>query len=206
MNNKKDIFLSLLCGFIAGLFLIIIIKNPIVDEFKDLLKTIGVLIWFLPFVLSILFLFGILVAKNIFKSIKFLFQFAKFAESGILNTLIDIGILNALMWSTGIVSGTLIIPLNAISFSCAVVNSYFWNKFWTFEKKDKAKGKEFLQFFIVTMVGLGINTAIVYLGTTFILPIADLSGGAWANIIKIAATLISMIWNFSAYKFIVFKK
>jgi putative flippase GtrA len=160
----------------------------------------------LPLALSFLFTLGILIAKVIFKSIKFLFQLAKFAETGVLNTLIDMGIYNGLIWLTGITSGAFMIPLNIFSFSCATGNSYFWNKHWTFEKNDKAKGKEFIEFFIVTMIGMGINTLIVFLGTTFFSPMMGLSAAAWANLIKIGATMFSMIWNFAGYKFIVFKK
>lgn len=203
--NKKDIFLSFLCGLLAGLFLILIIKNPEVDEFKKLAE-FGNLIWLLPLILSFLFSLGIVGVGIIFKSFKSLFQLSKFIETGVLNTFIDMGILNGLMWFFGVTSGIFIVPFNIFSFSCATGNSYFWNKFWTFERKDKAGVKEFLTFFTITMVGMGINTLIVFLGTTFIAPVFDLSGGAWANLVKIAATFVSMIWNFIGYKFIVFKE
>ena len=203
--RKRDIFLSFLCGFLSGVFLILIVKNPHVEELSAISEIKG-LIWALPFILGVIFLVGIIFIKTIFKSFGFLFQFLKFAETGVLNTLIDMGIYNGLIWITGITSGALIIPLNAFSFSCATGNSFFWNKFWTFEKKDKSKAREFLEFFAVTMVGMGINTTIVFLGTTYFPPIMGLSGGAWANLVKIGATFVSMVWNFVGYKFIVFKK
>ena len=202
--RKKDIFFSLFCGFLSGLLLILIIKNPLVEEFEKLTE-IGLLIWLLPIILSVLFFLAILIVKTIFRSFKFLFQFGKFAETGVLNTLIDMGILNGLIWLTGITSGGLMALFNVFSFSCATVNSYFWNKFWTFEDKEKVKSKQFLQFFLVTMIGMGINTLIVYLGTTFIDPLMGVSPGAWANLVKIGATFISMIWNFIGYKLFIFK-
>ncbi len=202
--RKRDIFLASVCGFFAGFFLILIINNYLIDEFSALVG-FGNLIWLLPFIFSFIFLLGVVIAKIIFRSVEFLFQFVKFAETGVLNTFIDMGIYNALIWVTGITSGALMIPINIFSFSCATGNSYFWNKFWTFKKGDKAKTKEFLEFFAVTMVGMAINTFIVFLGTTF-LPSMGLSDGAWANLVKVGATMISMIWNFVGYKFIVFKK
>lgn len=202
--GKKDIFLSFLCGLLSGLFLLLIVKNPEVDEFQKLAE-FGNLIWLLPLVFAFLFTLGIIGAGIIFRSLKTIFQFSKFAESGVLNTFIDMGILNGLIWFSGITSGILIVPFNIFSFSCATVNSYFWNKFWTFEGKDKAGSKEFLTFFTITMIGMGINTLIVFLGTTFVEPLFGLSAGLWANLVKIAATFISMIWNFIGYKFIVFK-
>ncbi len=202
--GKKDIFLSFFCGLLSGLFLIVIVKNPEVEEFEKLAE-FGNLIWLLPLVFAFLFTLAIVCAGIIFRSFKSIFQFAKFAESGVLNTFIDMGILNALIWFSGITSGGLIALFNVFSFSSATVNSYFWNKFWTFDRKDKVAGKEFLTFFTVTMIGMGINTLIVFLGTTFVEPFFGLSSGLWANLVKILATFISMIWNFAGYKFIIFK-
>lgn len=138
---------------------------------------------------------------------KLIIQFSKFIIIGVLNTGIDFAVLNLLMWQTGIYSGKCIILLNAISFSVAVINSYFWNKFWIFRAKETTQtGKEFAQFISVTLVGMMINTAIVYSVTTLIPPMFGLSVELWANLAKIAATGISLIWNFIGYKLFVFKK
>lgn len=203
--NKKDILASLLCGEIASWFLIFVIKNPYIEEFRGLAK-IGVLLWALPFVLPIIFLLGVIVAEWLSKIFQIFKQIIRFGEVGILNTFIDFGILNLLIGVTGITSGWGLAPFNTISFLFGVTNSYFWNKLWTFDKGGKTGGKEFFQFLIVSAVGWGINTGIVVLGTIYITPLASISAGAWANIMKIVATLVSMAWNFIGYKFIVFRK
>ncbi len=135
-------------------------------------------------------------------------QIYKFVIIGALNTAIDFGVLNLLMWWTGIYSGNWIILLNMISFSVAVTNSYFWNKYWTFKAKEEGENriKEFSQYVAVTLVGLVLNTAAVYLITTFIPPMFGTSKELWANLAKVVATGISLIWNFLGYKFIVFRK
>ena len=141
---------------------------------------------------------------------KLIAQFSKFALIGFSNTAIDFGVLNFLMWWTGFYSGKWIILLNVIAFSVAVINSYFWNKFWTFKarKADEPDeiAKEFSQFIIVTIIGVVINTGIVFGVTTLISPLFGLNAGLWANLAKATATGISLIWNFIGYKFIVFKK
>lgn len=138
---------------------------------------------------------------------KLIIQISKFAIIGVLNTGIDFAVLNLLMWQTGIYSGRYIILLNAISFSVAVINSYFWNKFWIFRAKETTQtGKEFFQFIAITLVGMAINTAIVFSVTTLIPPMFGLSVELWANLAKVVATGISLIWNFTGYKLIVFKK
>ncbi len=133
-------------------------------------------------------------------------QFSKFIVIGFMNTAIDFAILNFLMWWTGIYSGASIILLNIISFSIAVFNSYFWNKYWTFRDLDKIEAKEFSQFILVTLIGLAINSSIVYGITTLISPMFGISPELWANLAKAAATGFSLIWNFIGYKFIVFNR
>lgn len=135
-------------------------------------------------------------------------QISKFVVVGVINTGIDFAILNALMFSTNISSGKWMIIFNSISFTAAVVNSYFMNKYWTFQQQiaENKPEKEFFQFIIVSVVGISINDAIVYGATTFIPPIFGLSEKLWANVAKIFATLASMTWNFIGYKFFVFKK
>ncbi|MBU1292201.1 GtrA family protein [Patescibacteria group bacterium] len=137
---------------------------------------------------------------------KFIKQFSKFVVIGFINTALDFAILNLLMWWTGIYSGSWIILLNIVSFSIAVFNSYFWNKYWTFKDKDKIEAKEFSQFVIVTLIGLAINSSIIFGVTTLISPMFGLSPELWANLAKAAATGFSLIWNFAGYKFFVFKK
>lgn len=134
-------------------------------------------------------------------------QFLKFITVGGLNTLIDIGILNLLMYLSGIYSGSTIIVFNVISVSAAIVNSYFWNKYWTFSAKEKEnQAQEFGSFIVVSLGGALINTLVVYSLTTFVDPAFGLSKEIWANFAKVLAIGLAWLWNFSGYKFFVFKK
>ena len=143
--------------------------------------------------------------KKLGQKIILIQQAAKFISVGFLNTGIDFGILNLLMWVSGIYKGHWIVLINIIAFSAATTNSYFWNKFWTFKARGDA-GVQFAQFIAVSIVGALINTGIVFLITTYMVPWFGIPQGLWANLAKVFATGISLIWNFSGYKFIVFKK
>jgi putative flippase GtrA len=134
-------------------------------------------------------------------------QFLKFGLVGVLNTGVDIGVLNILMYSFGIYQGNAIILFNAISVSLAIVNSYFWNKYWTFDAREKDKQvEEFGSFVIVSVIGGLINTFVIYSLTTFFDPAFGTSEEVWANIGKILAIGLAFLWNFGGYKFFVFKK
>lgn len=134
-------------------------------------------------------------------------QLARFVVVGLINTGIDFLILNLEMYLTKITSGPGMLVQNTISFGLATINSYLLNKYWTFGDKSKKKeGIKFAQFLFVSIIGISINGGIVYLITTFIPPMFGINSQLWANVAKLAATAISLIWNFVGYKFIVFKK
>jgi len=135
-------------------------------------------------------------------------QFIKFVFVGGINTGIDFLVLNVLMNLTDIESGPKLFVLNSISFSVAVINSYFMNKYWTFQDKTKTTQDpiKFSAFFIISLTGLVINSTVLTVITTYIPAPFELSQKFWANIAKLFATGFSMLWNFVGYKLFVFKK
>jgi len=134
-------------------------------------------------------------------------QFSKFILVGGVNTGIDFAVFNTLIYITGITQGRELALINLLSFSIAVVNSYFMNKYWTFQ--DITKNREetkFAQFIAVSLVGAGINSGIVAIFTSVFPPILGLSSQLWANVGKLLATGASLVWNFIGYKLFVFKR
>lgn len=133
-------------------------------------------------------------------------QIGKFASVGVLNTLIDFGVLNALSLAFQVFSGPMVALFNAIGFIVANINSYAWNKYWTFQNASRKGAAEILQFFAVSVVGILLNTGIVYGATTFMSAPGGISASQWENAAKLIATVVSLVWNFFGYKFFVFKQ
>ena len=126
---------------------------------------------------------------------------------GLLNTAIDFAVLNILIKLTGITKGNGLIPLNMISFTVAVTNSYFMNKHWSFADTSSSDGgKKFSMFLVVSIIGAILNTWIVKFVSTNITPVLNLSPQLWVNVAKALATGVSLVWNFTGYKIVVFKK
>ena len=147
------------------------------------------------------------ITSLIGKKVPVVFQAGKFVTVGISNTLIDWGVLNLQILLTGITAGLFYPVFKGVSFLIAIINSFLWNKFWTFKKGETEKtGAEFLQFLIVSGIGLGINVGIASLAVNIIGPQAGISPKIWATVGALVATMFSMVWNFLGYKFIVFKK
>ena len=145
---------------------------------------------------------------------KIIKQFTKFALIGVINTGIDLIILNAETMLTNIKEGSGYAVQKGLSFLVAVTFSYFFNKYWAFQDKSKEnEGKKFSQFLSISVIGMLINVSVATLAITFLkvpvnnlLQLPALTDQMWVNLGALAGTAIGLIWNFFGYKFWVFKK
>ncbi|TAK95786.1 GtrA family protein [Patescibacteria group bacterium] len=200
--NKKDYFLIAFIGFSFGLFSVPILKNiqlPFIT--LNVTTVLGIMVFFVLFAILALW-----IASLIAKKIPLVLQFAKFAAAGAFNSFLDWGVLNILIALTGIATGFGFSGFKGISFIVANISSYFWNKYWTFGSQDAGNMKtEAGKFFLVSVIGLAINIGMASLIVNGF-HVQGMSPERWANIGALAATLISLIWNFFGYKLWVFKK
>lgn len=122
-----------------------------------------------------------------------LFRFIKFGLVGILNTLINwilFIILNRL--------GSYYIISNIIAYSISTLNSYLWNSKWVFKYSGDSLKETSLKFIILNIIGLTLNTIILYLLVDIV--------GLRKLIALIITTGIVMILNYFINKIWVFKK
>jgi len=199
--KKKDIIAAFIIGEACALIFLLI------SRFLEVPAVVIKLANFFPLILPLLSILGIFFVSLFEKRIPALFQAAKSFLVGILNTFIDLGILNFLMVSFGIFSGISFVVFKGLSFSVATLNSFFWNKFWAFEKREtKDTLKETSQFYLITIGGLLINLAVSSLVVNMIGPQFGAPPALWANVGALVAVFFGFAWNFLGYKFIVFKK
>ena len=85
---------------------------------------------------------------------------------------------------------------NAIGFTTAASTNYYLNRIWTFESTNPRIGLEYAEFFIISLIGLAINTLILWL----------LVSKFRMNfyIAKIFAIAVVTVWNFFANLLITF--
>ncbi|MEW5870528.1 MAG: GtrA family protein [Chloroflexota bacterium] len=122
-------------------------------------------------------------------------QACKFLAVGMLNTLVDAGVYLALTRGLPFFAATPA-PAKAISYTAGVLNSFYWNKTWTFRSRAKAQ-RTFLTFVMVNLLGVLLNAVAMYLSLTLMGLPEGLSFGL--------ASGATLAWNFTASKFIVFK-
>lgn len=150
--------------------------------------------------------FALFVAHLLGKRVPVIYQFAKFAAVGSLNAAIDFGLLNLMIFSTGIASGAWYSVFKGASFLCATTNSFFWNKHWTFEARQTAKKKEAALFYAWAAGGWVLNVSVASVVVNGIGIPAGISASVWANVGALVGVGASFLWNFLGYKFVVFKK
>ena len=202
MITKKDYFAISIIGFFFGLLLLPVLSNIKIPFFVlNFKNAFLIIIGFIIFANLALWF-----ASLLSRFVPIFLQVAKFAAVGGLNTLLDLGVLNVLILISGVAAGYWYPVFKGISFVVANINSYFWNKHWTFGVSDSANIKEFSQFIAVSLVGFAINVGAASLLVNFIGSPESISPERWANIGALSATIFSLVWNFIGYKFFVFKK
>lgn len=116
-------------------------------------------------------------------------QILKFGVVGGTAFLIDYGLLFVLTEFAGIhylISGT-------ISFAASVIYNYILSVVWVFDPVgERSKAKDMAVFLILSVMGLGINQAIMWV-------LVELFG-VYYMLSKIAATAIVMVYNFITRK------
>ena len=131
-------------------------------------------------------------------------RFIKFAIVGAIGAIIDFTLLNVSLYVIENVLGWNLLPAingnlllaNTISVSAAVLSNFTWNRLWTFpESRERNLGTQLLQFTIVNITGLLINTAILIGLDQYVLQ-HFLPARLSYNIAKAFAICVVLFWNF----------
>ncbi len=144
---------------------------------------------------------------------KELTRFLKFAVVGTIGAMVDFGILYLLH----VVVGWSLVVSNTISFTCAVLSNFTWNRIWTYpDSRGKPITAQLGQFFAVNIVGWAINTGILlalagpltalartlpFIVTLGAPDVAGLAHKVGYNAAKVMATGVVLFWNFFVNRF-----
>ncbi len=198
-HAKKDLWLVAAIGFAVG-WLVILPAESFGIRFTLALGALSV-IGFTVFAVA-----ALLALSALDRFWPHFFEVGKFAAVGTLNSFIDLTIMNALILATGATAGLWFAVIKWGAFVVGCVNSYFWNKFWTFESRVPVTLKESWRFTLFTAAGAVLNAAVAYAIVAYIRPPAPLSLHGWDNIAAVAAIFVNMVWNFLTYRRFVFPR
>lgn len=193
--TKKDALKAVIAGLFISFLVSVVIKN--------LSFNLPINKYWLFVVLPPLSVTGLYVSYLIGKAWKpFVYQFGKFFVVGVLNTFMDLGVLNFLIFLTNITHGYLFSVFKGISFIIAVINSYIWNRFWTFGGRQGS----FYIFFLVNVGSFLINVGIASLLVNVVGAPSGIPPKLWDNIAALSSVVLVLTWNFLGMKFVVFRK
>jgi putative flippase GtrA len=135
-------------------------------------------------------------------------RFVKFAIVGIIGSVVDFAVLNVMKavfervglgvdWGTSMEPHQIqLVAANAISFTAAVVSNFTWNRLWTFpESRERPLGSQLVQYAIVNILGLGINTLVLLVMDQHVFQHA-VSPRLSYNLAKAIAIGVVLFWNF----------
>lgn len=120
-------------------------------------------------------------------------QLIRFGLVGVMNTLVDFCVYQLLVWL-----GLHYALSQCISYSCGLLNSYFFNSRWTFRQEKRYTRKEFFRFLAVNLGSLILSVLLLRLCYEVLGMESDLAA-------KGIVTVFVMLVNFTANKLFVFK-
>jgi putative flippase GtrA len=115
-----------------------------------------------------------------------IWQFVRFGLVGCMNTTIDLLVLNGLLWLWPGQAMSRLLLFNTLAYACGALNSFVFNRYWTFQRTGRPKAREGARFLLVTLAAIVCNDLIVWLMSKILLPV-HLNPTLWTNISKVAA-------------------
>jgi len=120
-------------------------------------------------------------------------QLFKFGVVGASGYVVNLGVFALLVAGLGAHH----IPAAVGAFSVAVTNNFLWNRHWTFDASGGHAGSQAWRFLTVSLLGLGVNLAALYLLVDLV-GLAALPGQALAVAIAMPANFLgNKLWTFS---------
>ncbi|MFH1426548.1 MAG: GtrA family protein [Candidatus Kerfeldbacteria bacterium] len=122
---------------------------------------------------------------------KAFFQLIRFGVVGTANTAIDALVYVALTRSVGFFEQHYLWAA-VIAFIVSGINSFFWNKKWTFKDRVKYTNRKLLKFYIAAGVALAVNAFFLWFFVQL---------GVWDVAAKVIGGVCAGLVNFSLQKF-----
>ena len=132
-------------------------------------------------------------------------QVLRFCLVGGLNTFVDVLVFNLLVLGLPTQDNGLLVIYNSLAYLVGAVNSFCWNKLWTFQQRSSTTNSQLARFALVTSLGILCNDAFLWLATT-LLTSFWLTSFLWVNVAKVSAIAGSVSVSYLGMRYSVFTK
>ncbi len=135
-----------------------------------------------------------------------LHQFAKYVTVGFMNTGIDLLITNILVIFFGATSDGQLLVISLFASSCATINSYFFNRKWTFGvTSDQMPKYAFARFFGIACIAMAANASVFLFTYQLLISHWEMSHLLAVNLAKIFGIGTACLVGFFGYRVGVFE-
>ena len=120
-------------------------------------------------------------------------NFAKYTFVGIIGLILDMSLLYVFVEFLNIP----VLFASALSFFVSIINNFFWHKYWTFRDMSSHFERQFVSFFIICVINMGITVVCMYL-------FVDMAH-IWYMFSKVITSIIVLAFSYTANRMFTFK-
>ncbi len=130
-------------------------------------------------------------------------QLMRFCVVGVLNTALDLLLLNGLLWLFPTTDSWLIVLFNTLAYGVGALNSFFCNKYWTFRHRQRTTAGEVRRFVITTLLAITCNDILIWIANNLFHPLVN-NRPLWVNASKIVAIAGTVLVSYLGMRLWVF--
>lgn len=132
-------------------------------------------------------------------------QFLRYGLVGGANTLIDVLMLNVLLWHFPTNNALVLVLYNSVAYSSGAVTSFFLNKHWTFRHTQRTTGREVGRFAIILALEILYSNGLMWLAGKALQPLIA-NTTLWGNTSKLIAVAGSAVLSYACMRFWAFAR
>ena len=132
-------------------------------------------------------------------------QFLRYCLVGGANTLLDLLVLNVLLWGFPTKNVLILVVYNSVAYSGGAVTSFFLNKYWTFGHKRRTTRRQVVRFSIILALEILYSNGLVWLAGKVLQPLIT-NPTLWGNISKLLAVVVGAVLFYAFMRFWIFAK
>jgi len=132
-------------------------------------------------------------------------RYLRFLAVGMSNAVVDVGVFNGCLLLSPSKSSFSVLLYNSIAVICAIINSYIWNRRWTFRDVSKGTNKERGLFALQGVLNIVLNNLILYWLSLYLILVREIPFFISSNVAKGIAMMLASSISFVFMRFFVFR-
>lgn len=129
-----------------------------------------------------------------------LWQFLRYCLVGGANTIVDLLVLNVLLWRIPTHNVQTLVLYNSLAYTSGAMSSFFLNKYWTFRRMRRVTSREVVRFAISLLLEVIYSSVLIWLAGKALQPFIA-NPTLWGNASKLIAVATGTVISYSFMRF-----